>query len=445
MIEALLIVLSLLLTAACGVFVAAEFSLTTVERSRVEQAAREGDQRAKGVLAAVRRLTFQLSAAQLGITVTSLVIGMLAEPALARLLRGPLEAAGLSGNAAETAALVVGLVLSTGVLMVVGELVPKNLAIAQPLRVAEAVSPSLRVFARTFSLLIGHLNRAANRVVRRLGLEPTEELASARTPDELAALARHSAEEGTLELDTAQAFVRALHLRDLHAQAVMTPRIDIKALPEEASAADVTRLTAETGLSRFPVYRGSLDDVVGVVHVKAALALPAGERAAVPVSALQTEPLLVPETLAADVLLELLHGQNAMAVVGDEYGGTKGLVTLEDVLEEIVGEIRDEHDAEQFGEVRSLAADADGRPRWRADGTARVHRLRALGLRVPPGPYETVAGLIAAGLGRIPEVGDTYSVRGWTLRVDEVAHHTAHLVEITAPPAESDGETGGSR
>ncbi|WP_084317049.1 hemolysin family protein [Actinospica robiniae] len=436
MIQALLILLAVVLTALCAVFVAAEFSLTTVERSRVEQAAAAGDRRAAGVLDAVRHLTIQLSAAQLGITVTSLVIGMAAEPSIATLLRGPLRALGLSPDTAQSAALVIGLLVSTGVLMVAGELVPKNLAITNPLGVAKAVTGPLRMFATAFSVFIRHLNRAANRVVRAYGLSPTEELASARTPQELVALARHSAREGTIERDTAEHFVRALRLRELKAENVMTPRVDVQALGLDATAREVAQLSAATGFSRFPVWRDSLDDVVGVVHIKAALTIPAELRGRMPVVDLMSDPLLVPESLPADVLLERVRGVPGLAVVLDEYGGMAGVVSVEDVLEEIVGEIRDEHDPERNGEMVELEAGA-GRRRWSVDGVVRIHQLSALGLVVPAGPYETLAGLIAADLGRIPKVGDRIEAGGWELRVKRVEHHTAERVEITTPAAES--------
>lgn len=430
----LLIVAALLLTAVCAVFVAAEFSLTTVERSHVRQAAEAGERGAARVLKAVRRLSFQLSGAQLGITVTSLVIGMLAEPSVSALLRGPLEAAGLPADAAKSAALVAGTALSAGVLMVAGELVPKNWAISYPLAAARAVAGPLGVFAAVFSPLIGHLNRAANWVVRRLGLEPAEELAAARTPEELIALARHSAREGVLEAETARQFTGALRLRETTAQNVMTPRVDVAALDTGASAADVAGLTRVTGLSRFLVYRGTLDDVAGVVHVKDAVAVPAGQRGTYPVTALMSAPLLVPESLAADVLLDRLRGEQALAVVLDEYGGTAGVVTLEDIVEEVLGEVRDEHDPGQQESLTVLAPAADGRRRWSADGITRTGQLRELGMPVPDGPYETLAGVLAARLGRIPRAGDSMLLDGWILDVDQVAHHTAERVRITAPP-----------
>ncbi|QCD53758.1 hemolysin family protein [Streptomyces hawaiiensis] len=430
MTEVLLLLLALLLTLTCAVFVAAEFSLTTVERGDLERAAEAGEQGAEGALKAVRGLTLQLSGAQLGITVTSLVIGMLAEPSLAALLRGPLRTIGL-GGAASSVATVLGVVISTVVLMVVGELVPKNWAISRPLAVAKVVAGPQRAFTAAFGPFIGHLNGTANRFVRRLGLEPAEELASARTAEELGALARHSAAEGALEADSAELFVRTLHLSELTAENVMTPRVDVKALEVHATAADAANLSHATGLSRFPVYRDSLDEVVGSVHIRDVLALEPEKRAATPVTELTTEPLLVPDSLTADRLLERLREHRTMAVVIDEYGGTAGVATVEDIVEEVVGEVRDEHDPFEAPDLVPAPATRDGRAVWEADGSVRIDQLTDIGLTAPEGPYETVAGLIATRLARIPCKGDVVALDGWRLEVLEVEHHRADRIRIT--------------
>ncbi|MFI7238961.1 hemolysin family protein [Streptomyces cyaneofuscatus] len=433
MIEVLLLLVALLLCVACGAFVAAEFSLTTVERGELERAVERGDRGAASALKAVRSLTFQLSGAQLGITVTNLVIGMLSEPSIAKLIRSPVEAAGLPPAAASTLALVIGTALSTLVLMVVGELVPKNWAISSPLSVARAVATPQRVFTAVFRPFISHLNNTANRIVRRFGLEPTEELASARSPQELVALARHSAKEGALEADTAELFVRTLNLAELTAENVMTPRVQVTALEVRATAEDVANATRATGLSRFPVYRGSLDTVVGVAHIKDVLAVPADERPRKRVSEMLREPLLVPETLTVDRLLDQLSGKLAMAVVIDEYGGTAGVVTLEDIVEEVVGEVRDEHDPHETPDLAAAGEDADGRTLWSADGAARTDQLSRIGLRVPDGPYETLAGLIAAELGRIPTVDDTVELAGWRIDVVDATGRRAARALLHAP------------
>ncbi|MFI9230184.1 hemolysin family protein [Streptomyces rimosus] len=442
MTELLLLAVALLLTLACGVFVAAEFSLTTVERSDLERAVERGERGADSALKAVRSLTFQLSGAQLGITVTGLVIGMLAKPSISALLAGPLDALGLPPSAADSVALVLGTAVSTVVLMVVGELVPKNWAISSPLPVARRVATAQRGFSAAFKPLIGHLNNTANRMIRRMGMEPAEELASARGPQELVALARHSAKEGALEPDTAELFVRTLALADLTAENVMTPRVQVTALDVQATAEDVATATRATGLSRFPVYRGSLDAVVGVAHIKDVLTVPADRRPRHPVSELLREPLLVPETLTVDKLLDRLSGKQTMAVVIDEYGGTAGVVTLEDIVEEVVGEVRDEHDPMETPDLAPAGEDADGRTRYEADGAVRTDQLEQIGLKLPEGPYETLAGLIATELGRIPAAGDSVEVAGWRMDVLDASGHRAARVLLHAPLPENTDEAG---
>ncbi|MGA5007353.1 hemolysin family protein [Streptomyces koyangensis] len=433
MTEVLLLLLAIALALACGAFVAAEFSLTTVERSTLEEAADRGERGAAGALKAVRHLTFQLSGAQLGITVTNLVVGMLAEPSIAALLAEPLRSLGVSAGTASSIALVLGTALSTVVLMVVGELVPKNWAISEPLAVAKKVATPQRIFSTLFRPFITHLNNMANRAVRRMGIEPAEELASARGPQELVALARHSAKAGSLEADTAELFVRTLNLADLTAENVMTPRVQVMALDAQATCEDVANATRATGLSRFPVYRGSLDTVVGVAHIKDVLAVPAELRGRRPVTELMREPLLVPESLTVDRLLDRLSGRRTMAVVIDEYGGTAGVATLEDIVEEVVGEVRDEHDPHETPGLAPAGEDEEGRTLYSADGAARTDHLARIGLKVPEGPYETLAGLVATELGRIPAVGDHLTVKGWNLDVVDASGRRAARVLLHMP------------
>ncbi|GAA4793058.1 hemolysin family protein [Streptomyces ziwulingensis] len=436
----LLLAAALLLILANGFFVAAEFGLVTVERADAERAAAAGDRRARRVVESLRELSFQLSGTQLGITLTSLVVGMLAEPALAELLGAPFTAIGVPDGAVPTLAVVVGMLLASAVQMVIGELVPKNWAVSRPLQVARFVAGPQHVFARLFRPVIAALNAVANHLVRALGVEPAEELASARTPGELVSLARHSALAGTLEQDTADLFVRTLSLGDLTAQAVMTPRVKVSALHSAATAEDVVNLTRATGLSRFPVYRERIDEVVGMVHLKDALAVRAHERLRTPVAGIARPALLVPETLPVRPLLARLRSEQPIAVVVDEYGGTAGVVTLEDIVEEIVGEVRDEHDGQDLPEL-AAAPPEDGRPAWDADGSCRVDALRRIGLQAPEGPYETVAGLVADLLGRIPAVGDRAELPDWRLSVRRVGHNRAERVRLvrTAPAAVREG------
>src|SRR5215217_9634501 len=317
MIEVLLIVLALLLVAACGAFVAAEFAFVTVDRSTVERAARAGDRAATGVLGALRSLSTQLSAAQVGITLTNLLIGFMAEPAIAHLIDGPLESAGIGPDAVTGVALVIALVLATGVTMIFGELVPKNLAIARPLETARAVQRFQRGFTRGAGPIVRFFNGTANAILRRLGVEPQEELASARSPEELASLVRHSASEGTLEVSTATLLQRSLDFTERRAHEIMTPRGSVSALKADAPVSAVIEQARGSGHSRFPVTQG--ENFVGVAHVKDAVAVSFERRGALTVADVMKPPLMVPESLELDQLLEeLRRGGLQMALVVDE-------------------------------------------------------------------------------------------------------------------------------
>ena len=407
MTEVLYLVVSLLLVAACGGFVAAEFAFVTVDRAGVDRAAESGDKRAQGVQTALRGLSTQLSGAQVGITVTNLAIGFLAEPAIARLVDGPLEAAGLPGAWLRPVSVGLGLVLATVLTMLFGELVPKNLAIAKPLATAKATQAFQRTFTAAVAGPIHLLNGSANAIVRRLGIEPQEELRSARNADELASLARRSASQGTLDAGTAALMERSITFADRMAGEIMTPRVRMDTVSVTAPVIEVVEAARRTGHSRFPVVLGGDDDIIGAVHVKNAVAVPADQRDRVTVREVMVEPTVVPESLRLDPLLALLREEGfQMAVVVDEYGGTAGVVTLEDVVEEIVGDIADEHDR-----LGSLA-------RRRRDGSVSVSGLlrpdeveSATGIELPEhDDYDTVAGLVMQKLGRMAEVGDVVVV-----------------------------------
>ncbi|MEV7777509.1 hemolysin family protein [Kitasatospora sp. NPDC088351] len=425
----LLLFAALLLILANGLFVAAEFAFVTVERGAVDRAAESGDAKAGRVSRALRHLSFELSGAQLGITVTSLVVGMLAEPALSVLLQPLFTGVGLPDSAARGAAVIIGMLLATVVQMVIGELVPKNWAISRPLQVARAVAAPHMAFSFVCRPLISFLNGAADRTVRAFGIEPQEELGHARTPAELLSLARHSAKAGAIDEESATLFVRTLGLGNLTAESVMTPRVDVAALQRDASAADVLNLTRATGLSRFPVYTDSLDEVTGTVTLKDALAVPSARRGLVRVAELAVPPLLVPETLPAERLLDQLRRLQPMAIVVDEYGGTAGVVTVEDIVEEIVGDVQDEHDPADTPELVPLPP-VDGLPVWAADGRARTDQLEAIGLHAPDGPYETLAGLVADLLGRLPVPGEQAELPGWRFTVEAVDRHRTSRVRV---------------
>jgi CBS domain containing-hemolysin-like protein len=362
---------------------------------------------------ALRSLSTQLSGAQVGITVTNLLIGFLAEPAIARIIDGPLEALGLPENLVHGVALIIALVLATGVTMVFGELVPKNLAIAQPLATARAVQGFMRGFTRATRPVITVLKGAANALLRRIGVEPQEELASARSPEELVSLVRHSAERGTLERGTAALLQRSLVFGERRAEEIMIPRGRVVSVREADPVGAVIEKARASGRSRFPVV-GDEGVFTGIVHLKHAVAVSPGQRAIVPVGDVMVPPVLVPASLELDDLLDMLRrGGLQLALVVDGFGNVDGLVTLEDLVEEIVGEVRDEHDQGEAGSRR----EPDGS--WLLPGLMRPDEVRsATGVELPEDDdYETLGGLIADRLARIPRAGDVLEVDGVTLRV----------------------------
>jgi CBS domain containing-hemolysin-like protein len=429
----LLLGLGVLLTIGTALFVAAEFSLVSLDRPTVERAVESGDTRAVGVLAAVRTLSTQLSGAQVGITVTTLLVGYLVEPSLATLLTPFVSRLGVGPELAAGVAVALGLVLATVFSMVVGELVPQNLGISAPLATAKVVAGPQRAFTRAVRPLIALFNGSANRFLRSLGIEPQEELSSARTPEELAALVRRSAEVGTLDEQTATLITRTLDFGTRTAADVMTPRVRMLTLQREQSAAEVVKLARRSGFSRFPVVEQDADDIVGVVHLKSVLGVPRERRAEVPVAALMVEALRVPETVRLDPLLLTLRQRGLqLAVVVDEYGGTAGVVTLEDVVEELVGEVSDEHDRNRLGVVRRR----DGT--YSVPGLMRPDEVReAVELPIPDGPeYETVGGFVMARLGRVPRAGDEVEIAGVMLRVERMDGRRVDRVRAVAtrPP-----------
>ena len=401
--EWLLLAISVGLVLACGVFGAAEYSFVAVDRAAVEKAANDGDKRAEGVRTALRSLSTQLSGAQIGVTLTNLAIGFLAEPAIATLLESPLEAAGVPSGVVPGLAVTVGLVLATIFTMLFGELVPKKMAIAVPLPIARTTQGFMRGFTTSMTYPIRVLNGSANAVVRAVGVEPQEELRSARASDELASLASRSASEGTLDSETAHLVERSVAFGPRTAGEIMTPRVQMACVDATDPVSEVIDLSRVTGFSKFPVVKGSSDNVVGSVHVKQAVAVPRSERLDTQVREVMVDATVVPESLRLDPLLSLLRGEGfQMAIVSDEYGGTAGVVTLEDVVEEIVGDIADEHD--RHGS--RLRQRPDGS--WIISGLLRPDEVDdATGLELPEDEdYDTVAGLLVRELGRIPERGD---------------------------------------
>nr|WP_210768136.1 hemolysin family protein [Cellulomonas humilata] len=427
MTEWLLVGLGVLLTLGTAVFVASEFSLVTLDPGLVEGQAAPDDRRSQSVLKALRRLSTELSGAQLGITLTTILLGYTTQPAVARLLRLPLQDSVLGRAVGGVVAAVLAIVLVNGFSMVVGELIPKNLAISRPLPTARMVAPLQSGFTSALRPLITVFNGSANTLLRSVGIDPREELSGGRSPQELAALVRRSAEVGTLDESTATLLTNSIEFTELTAVDVMTDRLRLVVVRREESAADVIDLARRTGHSRFPVIGDSSDDIVGLVHLRRAIAVPYERRAEVPAAALMVDAPRVPETVHLGPLLVELREQGLqMAVVVDEYGGTSGVVTLEDVVEELVGDVADEHDRRRASTARS----ADGS--WLLPGVLRPDELvEVTGLHVPgEGPYETLGGLLMFVLGRIPADGDQIVVDGVQLQVEAMAGRRVERVRV---------------
>jgi CBS domain containing-hemolysin-like protein len=392
----------LVLTAGTAVFVAAEFSLTALERSTVDSHAREGGRRDLLVQRAHRTLSFQLSGAQVGISITTLVTGYLAEPLVARLLEPLFTALSVPDNVAGGLALALSLLIATSVSMVLGELVPQYLAVAKPLPTARAVAGPQVLFSMLVTPLIHLTNGTANWILRRLGIEPAEELRSARSPQELGSLVRNSARRGSLDPVTATLVDRSLQFGSRTAEELMTPRTEIVVLQLEDTVADLVDAAIKTGYSRFPIVDGDLDETAGIVHVKQVFEVPPQQRGRTRLSDIAAAVARVPSTLDGDDVMAQLRANGLQtALVVDEYGGTAGMVTVEDVIEEIVGDIRDEHDEPSADVVQAGQG-------WQVSGLLRIDEVaEATGFRAPEGEYETIGGLVLEQLGHIPEAGES--------------------------------------
>lgn len=430
--EWLLLLVGLVLILGTAFFVAVEFSLVALDVPSVQRAVDNGDRKAEPLLRCVRTLSTQLSSVQLGITLTTLLTGYVIEPSLGALLRGPLESMGLAG-VSQPISLVIAMVFATLLSMVLGELIPKNLAIADPFRIGRMLARPQLVFTAVFKPAVVVLNGFANWILHRFGLEAKEEISGARTPEELTSLINRSAMLGTVDEGTARFLSRTLHFSERTASDVMTPRIRMQSVHVNDSLPTVIETARRTGFSRFPVIGDSSDDVLGVAHVKKAVSVPRDRRSELVAANIMSEIAQVPETVHLDDLIgELREANLQLAVVLDEYGGTAGIVTLEDLVEEIVGDVADEHDRTQPGVLQT----ADGR--WYLPGMLRPDEVtdQIPGLEVDDeSAYETLGGYVMASLGRVPVLGDEVPAHGGTLTVSHMDGKRVDRLQFTPTPA----------
>jgi CBS domain containing-hemolysin-like protein len=402
------------LLVANGFFVAAEFALTAARRTKLEQLATEGDPRARLAIASVRELSLMLAGAQLGITMASLGLGYVAEPAVASVIEDGLSSFGeIPEGLLHTLSFVVALTIVVFFHMVLGEMAPKNIAIARPEASALWLAVPFRAYVVVFGPVVRALNALANAGCRALGVEPRDEILTAHSVDEIRRMIEESAREGVVGGFDKRLLSGATRLGELDAAASMVPRTEMVAAPISASPEDLERLVLESGLSRLPIYGRDLDNVLGFFHAKELLRIDPEDRGR-PVARTLIRPMLVvPESRKLyPLLIDMRRERKHVALVIDEHGGTAGVVTIEDLVEELVGEIRDEYD------VRELDIERLGDDRFVVPGSLRIDEVaERIGVQLPEGPYDTVAGFLLDRLGRIPRRRDSVEHEGWRLRV----------------------------
>jgi len=431
-----------LLTLATGYFVAQEFAYVSVDRNPLRQLADEGDAAAARALDITGRLSFTLSGAQFGITVTALLVGYAGEPLIGVALADLLGFTDLPYAARLTIAVAVVLVFSTVLQMVVGELAPKNLAIARPIPLARSLSRSTQIYLAVAGPLIRLFDAASNRLLRAVGIEPVEELSPGATTADLEHVIDESRRGGALDEDLSLLLERGLAYRALSAEQAMTPRVDVDTVPATSTLGDVVDLLRTSPHSRFPVVAQDVDDVVGIVGLADLLEVPRERWGSVAVQDACSAAVVVPGSLPLPAALEQLRAsRRQLAVVVDEFGGFDGVLSLEDIAEEVVGDIFDEGDERE-----------PEPPAGPADTHTLSARLRldevesSTGIRLPLGAdYATVSGLVLGRLGRVAKPGDTVMVDEVVepgdvddlsvpdrieIRVDEVERHVPAVVTL---------------
>ncbi|WP_354596288.1 hemolysin family protein [Streptomyces sp. JL1001] len=415
------------LTAGTGYFVAQEFAYVSADRLTLSREAAAGDKRAARAVKVLERLSFMLSGAQLGITVTGLIVGFLAEPSVSTLLRPALSGTGVPDGVVSGISVVLSFVVATVIQMVLGELAPKNLALAVPERMAKSLAASTLIYLRAVGPVIRIFDSAANRLLRRIGIEPVEELHHGATLEELGHLIGESHEQGELPAATAELIDHALEFSERTLGEVMIPRADVAFVRRDAPATEAVELVARHGHSNYPVLGDHPDDPAGVIGVRELMRLPAADVASTTVGSLARRPLLLPELLKLPAAVaQMRERDDEFAVVLDEHGGLAGIVTYEDIAEELVGDIADESDTV----VELAVADGSG---WIVDAGRRLDEIEeATGIELPQesDDYDTLAGLIIDRLGRFPTVGDRLTVSGVRIAVRSLDRHVAEYVRI---------------
>jgi CBS domain containing-hemolysin-like protein len=393
------------ITVVTGYFVAQEFAYMAVDRSQLSAKAAAGDTTAQRVLAITGRTSFMLSGAQLGITVTGLLVGYVAEPLIGESLGTLLGGVGVPTSVGVGIGAVLALLFATVVQMLFGELFPKNLAIARPEPVARRLARSTALYLKLFGWLIWVFDQASNLLLRALRIEPVHDVEHSATARDLEHIVDDSRESGDLPVELSMLLDRILDFPRRSVEHAMIPRSRVDTVEDTDTIGHVRELMAH-GHSRYPVLKAGTQDVVGVVHLADLLSTDAPDTA--PVTVIARPPLVVSHlTPLPDVLRQLSESENQLACVVDEYGGFTGVITLEDLAEELVGEITDEHDQASGPEYEPVEGDGV----WEMSGDVHVDEVeRALGTDLPRGDYETISGLVIAHHGGLPEEGATLEI-----------------------------------
>ena len=415
------LLIAALLLSLNAFFVAAEFSLVAVNRASIEADAENGYSHARRVRKLLQNLLVYLSGAQFGITLSALSLGFVAEPTVAKILTGGDEHSGLS--------VFLAVIVATSLHLVIGEQIPKYLALAAPRKITFLLAPFIQIYGKVFYPVVAFLNYCANRVVNKLGIEPKNELSASHTLGELENLIATSGDEGVLDSEEVNLLRRSIRFTGKTVADVLVPRVEVRALQKQDSVSKLVDLSVETGFSRFPVFGIDLDDIQGVVHVKSLYNFPIKKRFSLSVEDLMNGVSIVPETRDLDdVLYDMRQNRNQLLVVADEHGGTAGIVSIEDVLEEIVGEIGDEYDDMEIKtRAESLGSTI-------ISGRLNLYEVEeSTGLKIPEGPYETIAGYVLFRLGHLPEPSEIIEVDSWKIEVVAVEGLRVANLRVVSP------------
>ena len=429
------ILVAIVLVIVNGFFVAVEFAFTASRKQKIEEQAAAGSRLARMALASMNELPVTFAGAQLGVAGASLGLGFVMEPAIGVLFEDLLAAIGLPSGAVVALGVFLALLVTAFVHNVFGEMAPKNATITAPERAALILAAPFRAYVTVLRPIITALTWVALGIIRLFGVTPRQSVESTHSAADLASLVKTTRASGVIGDSPSRLLAAAISFRDASVAEVMAPRPDLVALPDSATPSDFERVVVETGHSRIPVYHDNLDDVRGFVHAKDLLMIPEEEHR-LPIGAghIRRAPLIPETTSIAPVMEMMRESRTHIAIAVDEHGTTAGLVTLEDIAEELVGEIRDEHDIREVMEVRPA-----GRNRYLVSGQARIERLESVGVRIPDGQYETVGGYVMDQLGRIPKRGDQVESAEFRLTVRRMDRRRVREVELTAltPPRDS--------